>query len=82
MRKKNRKCIDWIYGKREYLDRLDKLIQDNETAKLAYEEKNATRKAKAMESNGSRLRLFCCVKKICLPSVIARVKAIKLCRRD
>ena len=37
--KKNRKCICWIYGGRKYLDRLDELIQGDETAKLAYEEK-------------------------------------------
>ena len=39
----------------EYSDRLDELIQGDETAKLVYEEKNATRKAKATASNGSRL---------------------------
>ena len=53
--KKNRKCIGWIYGRRKYLDRLVELIQGDETAKLAYEEKHATRKARAMASNGSRL---------------------------
>ena len=51
VREKNRKCICWIYGRRKYLDRLDELIQGDETAKLAYEEKNATRNAKAMASN-------------------------------
>ena len=39
MREKNRKCICWIYGRRKCLDRLDELIQGDETAKLAYEEK-------------------------------------------
>ena len=42
--KKNRKCISWIFGRRKCLDRLDELIQGDETAKLAYKEKNATRK--------------------------------------
>ena len=53
--KKNRKCICWIYGRRKYLDRLDELIQGDETAKLVDEEKNAISKVKAMASNGSRL---------------------------
>ena len=39
----------------KYLDRLDELIQGDETAKLAYKEKNASTKSKAMASNGSRL---------------------------
>ena len=66
--KKNRKCICWIYGRRKYLDRQDELIQGDETAKLAHEEKKrgfhlmanrkrivTTGKTKAMASNGIRL---------------------------
>ena len=49
VREKNRKFICWIYGRRKYLDRLDELIQGDETAKLAYEEKNATRKINSTE---------------------------------
>ena len=52
---KKGKCICWIYGRRKYLDRVDELIQGDETAKLVYEEKYATKKAKAMACSGSRL---------------------------
>ena len=83
VREKNRKCICWIYGRRKYFDRLDELVQGDETAKLAYKEKNVTRKAKAMPSNGNvDYDCFASVKKFRLLSVTARIKTIKLCRRD
>ena len=76
----------WIYSRKKYLDRQGELIQGDETAKLAYEEKkrgfhlvgkrkrivNATRKTKTM-AIGKKFRSLC---------VITRAKTIKLCRRD
>ena len=62
--KKTRKCICWIYGRRKYLDRLDELIQGDDTAKLAYEERNATRTRKRWQATEEDYDCFAGVKKI------------------
>ena len=92
--KKKRKCICWIYGRRKCLDRLDELIQGDETAKLAYEEKKrgfylmAARKRivnerqKRCQATEVDYDCFASDKIFQSLSVITRVKTIKLCRRD
>ena len=72
-------CTDRI-GK--YLKRLDELIQRDETAKLAYEEKNITRKPKRSQTTKEDYHYFASVKKFRLFSVIATVKTVTLTRRD
>ena len=84
VQEKYRKCICWIYGKRKYSDRLDELIQGDEAAKLAYEETNVTRKAKAGDGKQRKyiMIVLLVLKNSGLLSVIARVKTIKLCHWD
>ena len=80
-----------IYGGRKYLDRLDVLIHDNETAKRALRGKNegiltdgqkkrkSTKKTKTLSKSGkNRLAMCANIPRCCSVSAITREKTIKL----